>query len=80
MNRQDLLYSKDHDVYFAQEYHQSLLQMVQNESLINSLHPNKPGRTKQLRQRAGEYLIALGSKWVEGSTPAESLTLTEDCV
>jgi len=41
MNRLDLLYSKDHDVLFAQEYHQSLLQLVENERLINSLRPNK---------------------------------------
>jgi hypothetical protein len=79
MNRPDLLYSKDHEVYFAQEYHQSLLQLVENERLINSLRPNKPDWIKQLRQKAGEYLIALGSKWVEGSAPAEPLTLTEEC-
>jgi len=80
MNKQDLLYSSDRDVYFAQQYHQSLLQFVEKERLIKSLGREKSHRWVQLRQKAGEYLIALGSKWVEGSAHAEPLTLTEECV
>ena len=79
MNRQDLLYSSDRDVYFAQQYHQGLLQIVENERMIKSLRHKKPRRWVHLRQKAGEYLIALGSKWVEGSAPAEPLTLTKEC-
>jgi len=79
MDKQDLLYSSDRDVYFAQQYHQGLLQLVENERLIKSLRRAKQPRLAQLRIRAGEYLIALGSKWVEGSTPAEPLTLSKEC-
>jgi len=79
MNKQDLLYSSDRDVYFAQQYHQGLLQLVENERLIKSLRRAKQPRLAQLRHKAGEYLIALGSKWVEGSAPAEPLTLSKEC-